>query len=340
MQDIRMPKHSSTNTMADERKIVLVTGCSYGLGCYIAKTFAADEGQRFKVWATVRSLAEKTRMEEMAGSLLNKAIYILELDLSKQDSVDAAVDHILSQDDHVDILVNNAAITLIGPLECLDFNRGRQVFEVNFFGHIRLIQLLIPRMKERRWGRILNISSLASVVSKESKELCICMIFSHQFLDDCLTDLSVQGSPFLDFYVGSKHALEGFSESIASALRPFNVWVSVIQLAGVSTEHPTNVLVHGQTEGIVFSDGVDEATGDMLKVWQGHLKEGMTGVQVQAPEEVAKIVLSVVDTERPQFRFQSSQGGNFIASTRYSDPSGESAVSSAVDIITTHNLTK
>lgn len=99
-----MPKHSQTNTMADGKKTVLVTGCSYGLGCYIAKTFADDEEKRFKVWATVRSLSEKNRMEEMAGSLLNKTLCIVELDLAKQDSVDAAVRHILAEDDHVDIL--------------------------------------------------------------------------------------------------------------------------------------------------------------------------------------------------------------------------------------------
>lgn len=86
------------------QKVVLVTGCSYGLGCDIAKTFAADEQKRYKVWATVRALDEKDTMETAAGSLLNETLFIKELDLTKPQSIEEAARQILDEDGHVDIL--------------------------------------------------------------------------------------------------------------------------------------------------------------------------------------------------------------------------------------------
>ncbi|XP_071812932.1 retinol dehydrogenase 8-like [Apostichopus japonicus] len=288
------------------QKVVLVTGCSYGLGCDIAKTFAADEQKRYKVWATVRALDEKDTMETAAGSLLNETLFIKELDLTKPQSIEEAARQILDEDGHVDILINNAVATTMGAIEVIDMDRVRDAFEVNFFGHLRLMQLIIPSMKSRKSGRIINISSGSCLIA----------------------------SPFSDCYVASKVALEGLSECQASVLRPFNIWVSVVQLSAVCTKNAIDIFVNGRTEKVLVNGNVDDVTKKMQDKWMEFVKQSLVGDHVKQPEEAADFILSVAETDSPSFRYQSAADVQYLASARYCQPSGDSSVQNAVQIIT------
>ncbi|XP_072039360.1 retinol dehydrogenase 8-like [Amphiura filiformis] len=176
-------------------KIVVITGCSSGIGLETAVHLAKDKENRFKVYATMRNLTKKDQLETAAGSTLYKTLFIRELDVTKENSIVEFIDKINQEEGRVDVLVNNAGIAHLGVVETVPMDQIRAVYETNVFGLIRLTQAVIPGMKSRRSGHIINVSSAAGLV----------------------------GMPFNAIYASSKFAVEGFSESIAPLLKKFGI---------------------------------------------------------------------------------------------------------------------
>jgi NADP-dependent 3-hydroxy acid dehydrogenase YdfG len=111
----------------------------------------------------------------------NLPLKILRLDVTNKESISEAVDKIISEKSRIDIVVNNAGYSLLGPLEQLQLDEIKEEFETNFFGIIKLIQSVLPIMRKQEYGRIINVSSLAGRI----------------------------GFPLSSAYVSSKFALEG-----------------------------------------------------------------------------------------------------------------------------------
>ncbi|XP_071241399.1 retinol dehydrogenase 8-like [Salvelinus alpinus] len=119
---------------------VLVTGCSSGIGMAVAVRLAKEKG--FKVVATMRDLEKREPLERVAGDTLNRSLEIRQLDACCEDTIRECVDSL--QDRRVDVLVSNAGVGMIGPLECQSMSDMQGLFDTNFFGLVRLVKEVLP----------------------------------------------------------------------------------------------------------------------------------------------------------------------------------------------------
>ncbi|CAJ0968548.1 unnamed protein product [Ranitomeya imitator] len=153
--------HRLRFTVQMEKRVVLITGCSSGIGLGLAVLLASDSGQRFKVYATMRDLSKKEYLLECVRGCHADTFEILQMDVTDQQSVLATIEKI--KENRVDILVCNAGIGLMGPLECHTYYTMKKIFDVNLFGTIGTIQAFLPGMKQRRSGRIIISSSVGGL---------------------------------------------------------------------------------------------------------------------------------------------------------------------------------
>jgi len=176
-------------------KVVLVTGVSSGLG----KAFATALLQAgFKVVGTVRKQEAVREFEELRpGSAFARVLDVT--DAPKQLAV--AVEEIEQNIGPVYALINNAGYGHEGTLEESSMDELRQQFEVNVFGAVAMMKAVLPHMRARREGRILNVTSMAGLMTM----------------------------PGLSFYHGSKFALEGISSSLAKEIRPLGIYVTAVE---------------------------------------------------------------------------------------------------------------
>jgi NAD(P)-dependent dehydrogenase (short-subunit alcohol dehydrogenase family) len=194
------PEHSWEEIAMD---VVLVTGTSTGIGLATALHFAR---KGYQVYAGVRSLATAT---ELTGAIARDALPIrpVVLDVDDDGSVTRGVGEVLAAAGRVDVLVNNAGIGGGGPVEEVPVAWVKTLFETNYFGAIRMVQAVLPGMRSRRHGAIVNVSS----------------VFGRMAL------------PGHGHYAAAKHALEAISEALAQEVLEFGIRVAVIEPGVVAT---------------------------------------------------------------------------------------------------------
>ena len=182
---------------------VLITGTSKGIGYTTALTLARAG---HTVYATLRNPA---RAKELATefSKMGLPIHVAVMDVDSDESVANAFATIYETAGHIDVLVNNAGIERNGALEDLSMDDIRATMETNYFGAIRCAKAVLPQMRQRRIGCIINITSVAGRIST---------------------------SP-LGVYAASKHALEAVSEALAQEMKAFNVRVAVVEPGIIDT---------------------------------------------------------------------------------------------------------
>ncbi|NXF85457.1 DHB1 dehydrogenase, partial [Eubucco bourcierii] len=194
-----------------EKTTVLITGCSSGIGLGLAARLAADTAGRFKVFATMRDLAKAEQLLEHFGGCCPDMLELLQLDVTDSHSLAAAARRLQGQ--QLDVLVCNAGVGLMGPLETCSDQAMKTIFDVNLFGAIRTIRAFLPDMKRRRAGRIIVSSSIGGL----------------------------QGLPFNAVYCASKFAVEGLCESLAIDLRPFNIHLTLVECGPVNSSFTANL---------------------------------------------------------------------------------------------------
>lgn len=180
-----------------ENQVVLITGCSSGIGRALAHEFSAT-GHR--VVATARRLEA---IEKLAG----ERIHALQLDVTDASSIDRAVGGAVEAFGGIDIVVNNAGYALIGPVAELDLEDLRAQLETNLVGVVAMIRSVAPRMIERRSGRIVNIGSVSGVTA----------------------------TPFGGAYCGTKAAVHMLSDALRMELAPFGLKVIEVQPGAVAS---------------------------------------------------------------------------------------------------------
>ena len=183
--------------------VVLITGSSSGIGLATALHFAR---LGHDVQAAVRSPATATELTQ-AIEAERLPIRVVTLDVDDVASVTRAVDEVLARSGRVDVLVNNAGIGGGGPIGDVPVDWARTLFETNYFGAIRMIQAVLPGMRERRSGAIVNVSSIAGRVA----------IAGH------------------GHYSAVKHALEAASEALAQEVVAFGIRVAIVEPGVVVT---------------------------------------------------------------------------------------------------------
>lgn len=182
--------------------VVLITGCSTGIGL-AAAVHLAKNGH--KVYATMRNPANSQLPAIINQELL--PIDILSLDVNDDESVKKAVKQVLDQEGFVDVLVNNAGTSELGAIEEQPLDAFRSDMETNYFGTLRCIKAVLPSMRERRKGTIINISSVAGKVY----------------------------SNFHGTYAPTKAAVEALSECLAQEVQPFGIRVAVVEPGIIET---------------------------------------------------------------------------------------------------------
>lgn len=184
-------------------KNVIITGSNSGIGYGCALDLAR---KGYKVFAGMRSL-EKGAPLKLEAEKENLTLELLQLDVNSNQSMSDAVKHVLETDGHVDVLVNNAGISGGAPLEYVAEEDLRGIMETNFFGAFKMMQLVVPGMRERESGAIVNITSIAGVFA----------------------------NPVQSAYCASKFALEAASHALAGEVAQFNLRVVCVQPGVVLT---------------------------------------------------------------------------------------------------------
>ncbi|KAI2668891.1 Retinol dehydrogenase 8 [Labeo rohita] len=276
---------------AEGQKVVLITGCSSGIGLVIAVTLARDEMKRY--YGTMRDLKRKDKLVEAAGDTYGKTLSLLTLDVCSDESVKQCVDNI--KDRHIDVLINNAGVGLVGPVEGLSMDEMMTVFQTNFFGAVRMIKEVMPDMKKRRSGHIIVISSA----------------------------MGLQGVVFNDIYSASKFAIEGFCESLAVQLLKFNVTVSMIEPGPVHTEFEMKMFADVSKKEYA---GTDPETLHHFRTY--YLPSAMNIFQGlgQSPEHIAKCTKKVIESPRPPFRNLTNPLYTPIVALKCADETGSLSV--------------
>lgn len=180
---------------------VLVTGSGHGIGLATTLRFArAGES----VFAGVHH--DSPELEAIADRE-SLPLRVLPLDVTDDESVGGFVATASSEGGPIDVLVNNAGRVLIAPLEDTDDDEAKAIFEINYFGALRMIRAVLPTMRARRCGAIVNVSSVSAMVPV----------------------------PFYAIYAGSKMALEAAGDALYNELRPFGIRVMSAQVGNVRT---------------------------------------------------------------------------------------------------------
>lgn len=246
---------------ADARPVALVTGASSGIGRATA-LLLARAGHR--VFATVRSEAGETSLVASAAGL---PIEILRLDLADEAGAARVVQEVLRRAGRIDVLVNNAGYAKLGAVEDLPRADLRHQFEVNVFGAMQLCREVIPAMRARRSGRIVNVSSLAGRVSV----------------------------PLMGTYCASKFALEAFSDALRAEVKPAGIRVAIVEPGPVATNF--NRLARNESHVILESPSTFHVVYERMRQ-QDQERWAAT------PEQVARTILRAVRSPHPHSRYR------------------------------------
>lgn len=262
-----------TTEIIAEQKVVLISGATSGIGLATAKAF---QERGWKVWAGYRQYIPDD-LKQM------KNVTLCQLDVTDDLLVQGAIEAILKKDGRIDALINNAGYGLIGPEECVTLNEAQHLFDVNFFGPLRLVQAVLPTMRQQQSGHILNVSSGAGIYAL----------------------------PGLGLYSASKFALEGLSESLAATLSHWNIKVSVIEPGFVKNDWGKHCVVGSRFCNEDFYEKLTQGICQMLSIPQG-----------QSCEEIATLLVKIAETPEPNVRYQTNAEMKAWIAEKLADPSG------------------
>ena len=261
--------------MADVSKVVLITGCSTGIGRATAERLA---GKGLTVYATARRPETLTELAE-------KGCRTLALDVTDEASMAAAVGAVEEAEGAVGALVNNAGYSQSGAVEDVSMESVRRQFETNVFGLARMCQLVLPKMREQRYGRIVNISSMGGK-----------LVF-----------------PGGGIYHGTKHAVEAISDALRFEVKGFGVDVIVVEPGPIRTNFADAVSsAMGQNEGgpyAAFNASVEQATHNAYE-------EGAMKLLGGPPEAVAKVIERALTAKSPRIRYRVTPSARLLMSGR------------------------
>ncbi len=257
---------------------VLITGTSSGFGMLMALQFAR-KGDR--VFATMRTTAKATELQKRAAAE-NLKIGVLQLDILDDKSVSAAVEEATKIGGAIDVLINNAGMELRSSIEDADDDEIRRQFDTNVFGTMRVIRAVLPAMRERGAGTIVNLSSIAGIVAP----------------------------PYGGFYSASKHALEAISEALHYELSAFGVRVIVIEPGAFDTQFNSNAFdARRFNETSPYHDLSQRFAASFSKL------RGNGGTPAD-PNDVAVTTYDAVHDGTPRLRYLVGADANLIATVR------------------------
>jgi NAD(P)-dependent dehydrogenase (short-subunit alcohol dehydrogenase family) len=245
-------------------RVAIVTGVSSGIGNATARALIA---RGYRVFGTARS----------ATSSLPAGTERVLLDLRDEASIDAGVAEVLANAGRIDLLVNNAGGAVVGAVEETSLEQARDLFDVNFFGAMRITQAVLPAMRAQRSGRIVFISSL----------------------------LGLMPAPFSGLYSASKHALEGLAESLDHETRKLGIRAALVEPGFIRTNFESNGTLAANLVGD-YQEARDHA--------REYFRRSNDGAE--DPQVVAEAVIEAATAEKPRLRYPVGKGSGLVAGLR------------------------
>jgi NAD(P)-dependent dehydrogenase (short-subunit alcohol dehydrogenase family) len=263
--------------MSAPSKAVLITGCSSGIGRATALRLV---GSGWTVYATARR-------PEAIAELKDAGCETLTLDVTDEQSMLTAVDAVEQAEGAVGVLINNAGYSLSGAIETIPLEAVRRQFETNVFGLVRLTQLVLPKMRAQRWGKIINVGSMGGRLS----------------------------FPGGGHYHATKHALEAISDALRFELRGFGIDVILLEPGLIRTEFgeaATASMAHATTSG---DDPYATFNATVGAVTKGAY-DGPMRLLGGGPERVAKVIERALRRRRPPARITITPSAKLTIATR------------------------
>jgi short-subunit dehydrogenase len=237
---------------------VLVTGVSSGLG----KALVAHlSGKGYRVYGTTRNLERYTAL---SGTV--PGAEVLELDITDESSIKRVIGHIAGKEDGLDVLINNAGYGIAGAVEHTSLKEAREQFQVNFFGMAGMIAAVLPMMRRSGSGLIVNVSSVVGRM----------------------------GVPFQAMYCASKHAVEGYTESLRMEMKGSGVRVVMVEPGDISTGFTRN---RRKRAGPAHDDAYAERMERSMAIVERDEGRGM------APEKIAALIERIIRMKSPRLRY-------------------------------------
>jgi NADP-dependent 3-hydroxy acid dehydrogenase YdfG len=246
-----MSSHSSS-------RVWFITGCSTGFGRLLAEEVLKSGG---KVAATARKVEQIADLEQKNPETAKS----LPLDVNDQKQVDTAVAAAIERFGHIDVLVNNAGYGVAGAIEEVSEAEFRPMFETNVFGLLRVTRAVLPHLRERRSGHILNLSSIGGLVATQG----------------------------IGYYNSTKFAVEGISEALAAELAPLGIRVTIIEPGPFRTDFLGR---SGQLASARIAD-YDSTAANMRKYFAEQ-----DGKQPGDPVRAVQAMIKVVEAPNPPLR--------------------------------------
>ncbi len=242
------------------KKVILITGASSGMGKITAKELIK---LGHTVYGVARRIDEMQDLESIGG-------HPLKMDLTVDEEIQNVVKIISQKEGRIDILINSAGYGSYGAVEDVPLNEARRQFEVNLFGLARVTQLVLPVMRKNSSGRIVNISSMGGKVY----------------------------SPFGAWYTASKHALEGWSDSLRVETKPFGIDVVVIEPGGIKTPWGLIAAEHlKKTSGNgAYSEKSNKVADNMINMFT-------IGKYLTDEEVISKTIIKASLEQKPKTRY-------------------------------------
>jgi len=270
--------------MAEPSKAVLITGCSSGIGRATALRLA---GSGWSVYATAR------RPESIA-ELGNAGCRTLALDVTDEDSMRAAVAAVEQAEGAVGVLVNNAGYSQSGAIETVTMDAVRRQFETNVFGLVRLTQLVLPKMRAQRWGKIVNLGSMGGRLT----------------------------FPGGGYYHATKHALEAISDALRFEVHGFGIDVILLEPGLITTDFGEAATASLADAGPPDGDGAGAGEDPYARfnATVGAVTAGAYDGPMRhlgaSPERVAKIIERAITRRRAPARITITPSAKLSIATR------------------------
>ncbi len=252
----KRPTNQSIGDTEMEQKVILITGASSGMGKVTAINLI-KEGHI--VYGASFDPENMKDLEKLGGK-------ILDMDVTKDEQIEAGVKEVIDNEGRIDVLWNNAGYGLYGPVEEIPLEQGRHQFDVNFFGLVKLTQVVTPHMRKQNSGLIINTSSMGGKVY----------------------------FPLGAWYHATKHAVEGFSDCLRLELEPFGINVVVLEPGAIETGFYNALLKN------VSDEWLKGPYGKRVERMKNFDTSSMKG---SPPSVISETVQKIISTDKPKTRY-------------------------------------